>query len=124
MDSTTHQTDCFKIPPLPWKPDVAHLVIEECRRSKLPVSKFAALHGVPAHRIHYWRAKLTEAQASLRPGHDLLEVRLTGAAGSARPESSRFVEVSVPEGPVLKFFEDIHPDTLARLLATCRARPC
>ena len=50
----------WRVPKGRWSRADGEAIVEAYKKSGLTMSAFAAKHGVPKHRISYWRARLAE----------------------------------------------------------------
>ena len=89
-----------KVSPVPksrrWSVAQARGVLEALEQSGLPVTQFAARHGLGAERLYQWRRRLGRENNSASRPPRFTEVRV------AMP-SSAAVELVLPEGVTLRF---------------------
>ena len=77
-----------------WSVAQARTVLDAQEKSGLPVSRFAAQHGLGAERLYQWRRRLGREKKSVSPR--FTEVRLAVPPPAA-------IEVVLPEGVTLRF---------------------
>jgi hypothetical protein len=124
MSTVANRERVLFIPPQPWKADVARPVIQELNRSNLSVGKFAALHGIPAHRLKYWQSKLSDTVLDNARNEHFVPVKVASQNNPRNDGNIRLIEVMIADGLVVRFREDIHPETFAQFVDACRAQRC
>ena len=98
-----------------WSVAQARGVLAAQEKSGLPVTRFAARHGLGAERLYQWRRRLgREKNSSSRPPR-FTEVRV------AMP-SSAAIELVLPEGVTLRFAGASRLDDAVAVLGRLAAR--
>jgi hypothetical protein len=89
-----------KVSPIPqagrWTVAQAQGVLEALEQSGLPVTQFAARHGLGAERLYQWRRRLQRDKTLAPRPPRFTEVRV------AMPTSAA-IELVLPEGIILRF---------------------
>jgi hypothetical protein len=101
-----------------WREDDARVVVEAWRHADEPLTRFARRHGVGAHRVARWAARLG------RPGSEPA-VRFHRVQLARREESAASIEIELTSGRRVRVPRDFELADLRRVLealgesATC-----
>ncbi len=102
--------------------------VQRWEKSGQSAEAFAAREGFKAKQLYWWRWKLRATPAAPRPAEPLtfLPVRVVDAPAPAPPPPSLStpIEITLPNGLVVRVTADIDPAKLARVLtAAAEASP-
>ena len=101
-----------------WSETEARAALEALKESGESVLRFAARHGIAAHRLYGWRRRLATSAA---PMSTFVEV---GAELNGRGRDER-VEIALTTGDVVRVAEGIDEMTLRVVITALRAGlPC
>ena len=98
-----------------WSVSEARAVVEALEHSGLPVTRFAARHGLGVERLYLWRRRLRRAKSGSSGPPHFTEVRLAVPAPVA-------IEVVLPDGVALRFAGASRLDDAVAVLTRLAAR--
>ena len=105
-----------------WTAAEAQRVLEQWKRSGLPLASFAKQRGYVPERLRWWKLKLEGGSATL-PRFVPVDLRASvSGAGGARTTSP--IEILVPGGVRLLVPEAVEAGVVARLVAALRGASC
>ena len=106
-----------------WSEADARLVLDALASSRLPLAQFAREHAIDPQRLYAWRRRIAPTPPRRqRAPEPIAFVRLDDAI--ATPTAARY-EIVLPTGELLRVEGNVHPPSLAALLAVLRAgRTC
>lgn len=120
----TKPTD-FQLPPQPWNLEAAKNIIDELERSGFTVARFARTHDVTPYKIRRCQRLVDEWMLGPKKSDNpLLSVRIKEPAPTQEAFSTAIFEVKTRGGLLLKFPQDICPETLARILRNLMEASC
>ena len=105
-----------------WTTAEAQGVLEQWKRSGLPLARFAKQQGYVPERLRWWKLKLERGSATLLRFVPVELPASASAAVSARTTSP--IEILVPGGVRLLVPEAVEVGAVARLVAALRAASC
>ena len=105
-----------------WTASEARGVLEQWKRSGLPLASFAKQQGYVPERLRWWKLRLEHGRAT-PPRFVPVELPVaTPAAGAARTTSP--IEILVPGGVRLLVPEAVEVGVVARLVMALREASC
>ena len=105
-----------------WTVAEAQGLLEQWKRSGLPLSRFARQRGYGPERLRWWKLKL-ERGAARRPRFVAVDLRASASTVvSTRTPSP--IEILVPGGVRLLVPEAVEAGAIARLVAALREASC
>lgn len=108
-----------------WTPAEARGVLEEWKRSGLPLTRFAKQRGYGPQRLQWWKGKLEARSASSVGLPRFVPVELPAMsldAGSTRTGSG--IEIALPGGVRLRASEGVDARWIGRLVVSLREAGC
>lgn len=104
----------FSIPQRRWSASEARAVVGALERSGLPVTHFAARHGLGVERLYLWRRRLRRAKSEAPRPPRFTEVRLAVPAAA--------IELVLPGGIAVRFAGAARLDDAVAVLTRLTAR--
>jgi hypothetical protein len=109
-----------------WTPAEARGVLDEWKRSGLPLARFARQRGYGPQRLQWWKGQLELRCASARPPlARFVPVELAApTAPRVAERAPSWIEIALPDGVRLRVPEAVDARSVGRLVAALRGPAC
>jgi len=106
-----------------WSPGEAQGVLEQWKRSGLPLARFARQQGYGVQRLQWWKGRLAK-QPSAIARFVPVELSPGPSVGATRAPWSGWIEIALPEGIRMRVAQDADPRSVAQMVAALREARC